>query len=176
MTIYAGGRFFGQAAAVFSAMTPGTNGFFSEYSEQLGEHQLVTVAGVSPDAGYVFAHRLADGVVVQMPDTGRPGIQFVGAFSSVNLRVSCAADSIPTAADTIGGLASGRFFDTGSGTTPPGRMGRTVTVMGVDGVTPIAPDAGKVWRIMFDGSEVDQVVDSTAIESYGDSVADAWQL
>lgn len=176
MTIYAGGQFVGQAAALLGDITPGTNGFFTGYSGQLGEHQRVTVAGKNPDSGFVFAHRLLDGAIVQMPSDGRPGTQYVGAFNFVNLRVSCPKDNIPTAVDTIGELASGKFFDTGDGTSPPGRMGRTVTVFEVDGVTPIAPDAGKVWRLMFDGTEVEQVVDSTSIESYGDSAADSWQL
>ncbi|OHD18822.1 MAG: hypothetical protein A2Y38_16465 [Spirochaetes bacterium GWB1_59_5] len=176
LMIRAGGQFVSQATQLLGDIIPGTNGFFSGCSEQPGDYQRVTVAGQSPNAGYVFVHRLADGAIIQMPATERPVTQYVGALSSINLRVDCAVSGVPSAIATIGGLISGRFFDSGSGTTPLGRMGRVVTVMEVDGATLIMPDAGKVWRLMFYGTEVEQIVDTTEIESYGDSVADYWQL
>lgn len=165
--IQSGGELTGAAASLLSAMSAGT------WFQLSGiDYQLVTVSGQTPAAGKVFACRLSDGDVVQLDDTQRPAIQYSGTFSFVSIFQTCEMQGIAPAADTLGDVALGGFFDTGA---PDGIMGRKVEVFDGDGVV-ISPGVGNAWRLLFNATQVTAVATTTEVESYSGSVASAYRL
>jgi hypothetical protein len=130
--IHSNGQFTNDAAQTFGEIVPGTNSWCDVY-------QIVTVSGKTPSPGCVFAQRLEDGAIIQLPAANRPAIQHKGSYTGVKLPAWCPKNDISPAADTIGNLTQGQFFDTGAGTTPNGRMGRKVMVFRPDGTTALPP-------------------------------------
>lgn len=156
--IQASGHKEGSAAALLSDLAVG--GWFDVGGQS---YQKVTVTGQSPGAGKVFAHRLSDGVVVQLDGAQRAEREYVGTFAFASTVQEALAEDNPTAAGTVGECPAGGFLDTAD---PDGRFARVVTVQDADGV-PIAPSAGSKWVAAFKTAVVAEALDATAIEAWG---------
>jgi len=119
--INSSGRFTGLAAQTYGEIDPQGNAWCDAH------YAVVSVVGATPEPGYVFAHRLEDGAIVQLPAASRPNEQHQGTYQNVRLTQRCPASGIAPAA-TLGGLALGEFFRRGANYW---RMGRAVTPYGI---------------------------------------------
>ena len=126
----------------------------------------VTVTGQTPASGKVFMLNLDTGVVAQLVNSQVPAIQYGGAYAFSSMMWVAMATDNASARDTLGDVVLKEFFDTSGDGDVTGPLCQKVSVLDENGDA-IAPTSGKSWRFAFDGTSVDEVLNSTVVERYG---------